>query len=73
MTNREKKLRAALKRSMVALDDWLHVYAADQCNPSTVAKTELRLFREGGPLAYIASVQQQNRAALKPTDERGKG
>ena len=65
MTTKEKKLRAALKRSMVALDDWLHIYAADQCDEAKVAKTELRVFREGGPLAYIASVQQQNRAALK--------
>jgi hypothetical protein len=57
---------------MVALDDWLHIYAADQCDPGKVAKTELRIFRAGGPIAYIAAVQHQNRVALRAREEQTK-
>lgn len=65
MTKREKLLRAALKRSMVALDDWLHQYASEQCDEKRVNESWKRIHDEGGTLAYLARVQRQNREALK--------
>ncbi len=65
MTAREKRLRAALKCSMLALDTWLHIYASDQCDPKRVAEAQQRIRENGGLLAYIADVQQQNREAMK--------
>ena len=64
MTNRERKLRAALRRSMLALDDWLNDFAASECNPKRVNEARLRIM-ERGTIGYIASVQAQNRKALK--------
>jgi len=63
-------LRAALERSMVALDDWLHMYAADQCDPAKVLESAKRIAEAGATLAYIASAQQQNRAALASGKEK---
>ena len=61
---REKKLREALERSRIAIDDWLNIYAADQCDEKRVKEAMARV-GEFGTLAYIADVQQQNREALK--------
>jgi hypothetical protein len=66
----EEKMREALERSMVAIDDWLHVYAEDECRPEDVAASRARL-NEHGTLAYIAEVQAANRAALSEM-EHGK-
>lgn len=59
-----ERLRAALDRSMIAIDDWLNTYAPDLCDEARLAETETRI-AEMGTLAYIAEVQQQNRAALE--------
>ena len=56
-------LRGALTRSVTALNDWLATYADDLCDPEHVATARARI-AEFGTLAYIAEVQQQNRAAL---------
>ncbi|MFG1462328.1 hypothetical protein V5F77_05455 [Xanthobacter sp. DSM 24535] len=56
-------LEAALERSRIALDDWLNTYAEDCCDPARVAQAHERI-GEVGTLAYIADVQEQNRAAL---------
>ena len=64
MTASEKLLRSALKRSMVALDDWLNIYAEEQCDMKRVIEATQRV-SERGLLAYLASVQKQNREALK--------
>ena len=55
--------RAALGRSIIAIDDWLHSYAPEMCGEEYVKATAERL-GERGTLAYIADVQQQNRAAI---------
>lgn len=67
MTAREKTLRAALERSILALDTWLHIYASDQCDPQRVAEAQQRIKDYGGLIAYIADVQRQNREAPKGT------
>lgn len=59
------KLAAALLDSSVALDDWLHTFAAELCNENAVAESYERIHERGGTLAYIADVQQNNRKALK--------
>lgn len=59
----EERLVKALQRSIVALDDWLNIHAADHCDPERVKAARERCRKEG-TLAYIADVQRQNRAAL---------
>lgn len=61
---KNRDLRSALERSVVAIDDWLNSYAAELCDPKRVEEARRRI-GEYGVLAYIASVQEQNRAALK--------
>jgi hypothetical protein len=56
-------MRDALERSVVAIDDWLQTYAAEFCDPARVEEASKRI-GEYGTLSYIASVQEQNRAAL---------
>lgn len=58
-------LRAALLASIVAIDDWLHCYAPEMCGAEYVKATTARLRESGGTLAYIADVQQANRAAVE--------
>ena len=59
-------LRRALKRSMVALDDWLNDFASSECDPKRVAEARKRIM-ERGTIAYIARVQKQNRDAMERT------
>lgn len=61
------RLEAALERSQLAIDDWLHLFAPELCNDDDVARSRSRVMAVG-TLAYIADVQQQNRAALTPVD-----
>lgn len=56
-------LRAALVRSMTAIDDWLNLYASDLCDEARVKEAEKRI-GENGTLWYIATVQEQNLRAL---------
>lgn len=57
-------LKHALERSMVALDDWLNLYASEFCNENRVSEARNRV-GQFGTLAYIADTQEENRAALK--------
>lgn len=59
-----ERLAEALARSVIAIDDWLHQYAPDECAPKRVTETRDRIMSGGGTLAYIAGIQQQNRSAL---------
>lgn len=61
-------LVAALKSSMTALDDWLHTYAPEFCDPGHVADAQRRI-GERGTLSYITEVQQRNRNALRPFED----
>ena len=65
MTARECLLRAALKRSVIALDDWLHQYAPFDSDTTRIKESSSRVYAAGGTLAYLADVQHQNRTALK--------
>ena len=65
MTSPIRALRAALRRSMVALDDWINTYASEMCDKARVEEAWKRIKDEGGTLAYIADVQELNRKALK--------
>ena len=58
------KLRAALERSVIAINDWLHQYAGDLCNEESVAESAARV-GEYGTIGYIADVLEQNRCALE--------
>lgn len=63
-------LQYALSQSMVALDDWINVYAPEFCNENRVAEARKRV-HQYGTLAYIADTQQINRNAMKLlTDEK---
>lgn len=54
----------ALQRSMTALDDWINTYAPEFCKPERVEEARKRIW-ENGTLAYIAEVQEDNRAAIR--------
>ena len=62
--NQDSVLRTALKRSIVALDDWLHRYVPEFCHKWHVDETDKRIAQSGGTLAYIADLQLENREAL---------
>lgn len=66
---RVAELEAALDRSVIAIDDWVHTWAPDHCNDQDVDATWERIFLEGGTLAYIADIQKQNRAALNKQEQ----
>lgn len=64
------KLVRALERSVIALDDWLHVHADDMCDPVKIMQARERI-NEYGTLAYIARAQEQNRAAIANAGKEG--
>lgn len=57
-------VEAALRASMQALDDWLVTYASDMCDHDAVTAAYDRI-SVLGTIGYIASVQEQCRAALE--------
>ncbi len=59
-----RRLKKALKRSVAALDDWLHSDAEEHFELAVVQASRKRI-REIGIVAYIARVQEQNRTALR--------
>ncbi len=63
LTAREQVLVKALERSIVAIDDWLHLFAGEFCNEADVLESKKRVY-EHGTLSYISEVQSQIRAAL---------
>ncbi len=71
MERREERMREALERSVVAIDDWLHSYAPAFCDPKRVEEAKARV-ASVGTLYYIGIVQRDNRAALTP-DQNGRG
>ena len=64
------KERALLRACATALDDWLHQYAHDQCDPVKVEATYNHIYANGGTLGYIAALQQRIREALAEKGER---
>lgn len=61
---REKQLKEALQNHVVALDDWLNLYASEFCDKVRVKEAYERIHRNGGHLAYIAKLQQAACEAL---------
>ena len=61
--------RKLLERVVLALDDWLNCYAADQCDEQRVAEARSRIREAGGTLAYIADLQEAGRAAITKAEE----
>jgi hypothetical protein len=57
------RLREALDRSRVAIDDWLNLYASEMCDEARVEEARKRT-NENGTLYYIATVQRTNREVL---------
>jgi hypothetical protein len=57
-------LREALRKHMVVVDDWMHIYASDMCDEARVKEARSRVY-EHGTLAYIAFAQDNARAALE--------
>lgn len=55
---------AALKSAILALDDWTNTYAPELCDEERVKQAQARI-TEYGTLAYIATVVEQCRNALK--------
>jgi len=64
LSRENEALKAALARSMTALDDWLNIFAEDMCEEERVREAKQRVY-EHGSIHYISMVQQQNRAALR--------
>ena len=60
-----KLLRKALTNSTIALDDWIHTFAAELCHEKHVKEAHDRINKNGGTLAYVADLQQASRQALK--------
>jgi hypothetical protein len=58
------RLEPALRRSMIALDDWLNIYASDHCDEARVKEAQERVM-QFGTIGYIADVQEQNCAAIR--------
>lgn len=56
-------LKGALERSIVCIDDWINTFAPEFCDEQRVKEAKERLGAHG-TLAYLAEVQEQNRAAL---------
>jgi len=67
------RLREAAQTASVALDDWIHSYAPEECGEPYVTETYKRIRNGGGTLAYIAEVQSELRTALGEEDGDGEG
>lgn len=65
------ELEAALRASRIGLDDWLNQYASELCDEERVKEARERIADNGGTLAYIAQLQDQNRRALEGKEEHG--
>lgn len=63
------ELLAAVRSSVIALDDWLNIHAEDFCGGSRVAEAKRRI-GERGTVAYIAEIQRINRAAIAHAEKR---
>jgi len=59
--------RATGDFALLAMNDWLHQYAPEHCNPDDVARTRSRIEYRGGTIAYITGVLESLRAALAAT------
>jgi hypothetical protein len=61
-------LAGALRTSMVALDDWLNIFASEFCDKQRVKEAYARINAEG-TIAYLSGIQESNRTALSNLNE----
>jgi hypothetical protein len=69
---RVEMLAGALRTSMVALDDWLNIFASEFCDKQRVKEAYARINAEG-TIAYLAGIQESNRTALSNLNEDSAG
>lgn len=62
-------LRKALETALQGINDWLHIYAPDECRPERVDESRKRV-HEHGTLAYIAELNRVAREALATRAEQ---
>lgn len=69
MTGMDEEQRANLVKVLsaaeTALDDWVNTYASEMCDPDRVAEAMVRIYDNGGTLAYVAQVLVGVRLAKK--------
>ena len=58
------RLRNAVNTAIVALDDWINIYAEEFCNAKRVAEAKARI-NARGTLAYVADVVYLCKESLK--------
>jgi len=63
-------LLTALKRSVIAIDDWLNTYASDHCDESRVLEAKKRIKEVGGTIGYISDIQEANRTIIAKVEEK---
>ena len=63
-----EEMRDALKASHVALNDWLNVYASDECDPRRVIEAKERIMG-CGTIGYIAEVTEKISGVLAKSDQ----
>lgn len=62
-------LEGLTERAVVALDDWIHMYASEHCDEERVRQAGARIRQHGGTLAYVGTIISDARAALKTEEE----
>ncbi len=55
----DEKLLQLLNDLSIALDDWLHTFAGDLCDPKDVEESMERCRKSGGRLIYIADLRRR--------------
>lgn len=65
-----RKLEGALEIADLAIQDWLHIYASQECGEKDVSESMRRIKEHGGILGYITDVTKIAKAAL-PEFEKG--
>lgn len=64
-------IQTALQSAIVALNDWMCIYAPEMCDESRVKDAYNRVY-EGGTLYYIATVVEQCNNALKEENDQNR-
>lgn len=61
-------LQGAVETAIIALDDWINIYAPEFCDADRVKQARRRL-AEHGMLYYVATVVEQCRNSLGVTND----
>ncbi len=63
-----KVLREAMETAIIAIDDFVNIYAEEYCDPGRVEEARQRM-NENGTLYYASSILKQCKSALKENNE----